>query len=267
MIDIHAHVTADLDAQLDRAALAGVTHTVLLSTTVHPETANTLADVREEFARLTRLVSGQNPDQDAQAAADAELTSALAATASTYAMRKVALDWPVERMLQVADQAANDPRTVGLGELTPPPDGGAQIDSVVRAAAETAGTRPLPVLTHGIAPNTLEDLRAYAAVAARYPSVPVVIGAFGGLNSMVAVELAATRANVYLDLSSVLQVFVLAAALREVPEKCLFGSNTPYGDVLAARTTVEAATADPAVRQLALHDNAFRLLDITPASP
>ena len=35
------------------------------------------------------------------------------------------------------------------------------------------------------------------------------------------------RRNLYVDLSSALQVFAVRAAAHEIPEQCLFGSNTP----------------------------------------
>ncbi len=41
-----------------------------------------------------------------------------------------------------------------------------------------------------------------------------------------------------------------------------FGSNTTYGDVLAARATVEAATGDRHLLDLVLHQNAARLFGL-----
>jgi uncharacterized protein len=83
------------------------------------------------------------------------------------------------------------------------------------------------VLTHGFAPNTAQDLATYADLAARYPSVPLIVGAFGGLNCLQLIDLAHERRNLYADLSSALQVFAVRAAAHEIPEQCLFGSNTP----------------------------------------
>jgi predicted TIM-barrel fold metal-dependent hydrolase len=57
-----------------------------------------------------------------------------------------------------------------------------------------------------------------------------------------------------------LQVFAVKAATNEVPDQCLFGSNTPYGDVLASRATIEAAILAPSVLQQVLHDNAAQLI-------
>lgn len=259
MIDIHAHVTTDLDQYRHRAEQAGVTTAVLLSTSVHPEKATTLAEVKAEFDSLMRLLDGALTADEMYAASRREVQAALTGWPAAVTMSKVALEWPEGRILTVADAAVRDPRTVGLGELTPAGGQGAQIESVVRASAATAVGRPLPVLTHGIAPNSAEDLRAYGEVAGRYPEVSIIIGAFGGLNSVLAVELAIQHRNVYLDLSSALQVFAVRVALNDVPDQCLFGSNTPYGDVLAARIVLEAATADPAIRARALDQNAAEL--------
>jgi len=82
----------------------------------------------------------------------------------------------------------------------------------------------------------------------------------GGLNCLQLIDLAHERRNLYVDLSSALQVFAVRAAAHEIPEQCLFGSNTPYGDVVAARHTVEAAISDPAVLQQILHNNTAALI-------
>ncbi|MCX4090846.1 hypothetical protein LBW94_000630 [Nocardia sp. alder85J] len=89
----------------------------------------------------------------------------------------------------------------------------------------------------------------------------MIVGAFGGLHAVDLVDLAATCPTLYLDLSSAVQTFAVTAAARTVPTQCLFGSNTPYGDVVAARHTVESAVGDPAVRHLIFDENASRLLD------
>lgn len=75
------------------------------------------------------------------------------------------------------------------------------------------------------------------------------------------IDLAVARPNLCIDLSSALQVFMVKSAAHAVPEQCLFGSNTPYGDVLAARTTVEAAIADPDVLRRVLGENFDQLIN------
>jgi predicted TIM-barrel fold metal-dependent hydrolase len=162
------------------------------------------------------------------------------------------------------DEQLRHPAMVGIGELTPAPGAGHSIEPLVRLAGDHGG---IPVLTHGFAPNTDTDLRAYADIARRHPRVPVIIGAFGGLHAMLAIDLAREVGNLYLDLSSALQAFLVRAAVHELPTQCLFGSNTPYGVPAAALATLDSVLADPALRTAVLHDNAAALLHRHSAHP
>ncbi|WP_433563803.1 amidohydrolase family protein [Nocardia sp. CA-151230] len=256
--DVHAHVTADPAAQLARAKQAGVDRTVLLSTRVHPERARTLDEVRAEFARLTAVIGGADAAADEVRTAMDEVLRALDAHPdTTLGFASLPSLLPAERLGEWFEPYLSRPGIVGIGEVTPPPGQAARIEPVLAVSADHGG---IPVLVHGFAPNTLDDLRTYAALAARHPSVPLIVGALGGFHALDLVELAAERPNLHIDLSSALQVFAVAAAAREVPDQCLFGSNTPYGDVVAARHTVEAAIADPEVRTLVLEHNFQRIL-------
>jgi uncharacterized protein len=257
--DVHAHVTVDVPAQLARARRAGVERTVLLSTRVHPEAPTTMAGLRAEFGRLTAVIGGAVAPRAEFLAAVAELGRALDAHPDElvgFVPVLLSMDEPDLRAW--LDEQLTRPGIVGIGEVTPAPGLAHTLEPVVATSADHGG---VPVLVHGFAPNTLDDLRAYAALAERHPGVPIIVGAFGGLHALDLVELAGARPNLYLDLSSALQVFAVRAAADAVPEQCLFGSNTPYGDVVAARHTVEAAVADPGVLELVLGGNAARLLD------
>ncbi|MGV9833230.1 amidohydrolase family protein [Nocardia niigatensis] len=256
--DVHAHVTIDTAAQLARATRAEVDRTVLLSTRVHPERARTLDQTRGEFARLTAVIGGADAAEAEVRTAMGEVLRALDAHPGvTVGFASLPSLLPVERLGAWFEPYLSRPDIVGIGEVTPPPGQAARIEPVLAVSADHGG---IPVLVHGFAPNTLDDLRAYAALAARYPSVPLIVGALGGFHALELVELALARPNLYIDLSSALQVFAVAAAAREVPDQCLFGSNTPHGDVVAARHTVEAAITDAGVRTLVLEGNFQRML-------
>ena len=264
IIDIHAHLWADPAAQRVRAAVAGVDTTVLLSTRFHPESAVALDGLRREFARLLSGLdggaNGQSDPADSYVRSTAELIAALdAAPAGAVGFATGPTADPAGARELIENQLLN-PSIVGIGEITPAGGHGADLEPFLQIASDHAG---LPVLAHGFAPNTVQDIRTYADLAARYPRVPLIVGAFGGMSAMTLVELAAQRPNLYLDLSSALQVFMVRAAAATVPEQCLFGSNSPYGDPLASRSTVEAAVSDPAVRDRLLGLNAAGLLGLT----
>lgn len=59
------------------------------------------------------------------------------------------------------------------------------LEPVLRDAADHGG---LPVVVHGFAPTTAEDLRTLAAPSRRHPRIPLVVGRLGGLHWMDAVE-------------------------------------------------------------------------------
>ncbi|MHA7984764.1 amidohydrolase family protein [Rathayibacter sp. CAU 1779] len=257
-IDIHAHVTDDLDARLTADLHAGIDLTVLLSTRVHPERAHTVEEVQTEFRSLQNVIAGEAVDPNEFAAPAMELRTALDAhPGRVLGMAAAPLTLESQTLVEFVDEQLRHPSMVGIGELTCAPDAAQTVEPVVQLADDHGG---LPVLVHGFAPNTDGDLRSYAAVASRHPRVPVIIGAFGGLNAMLAVQLAADVSNVYLDISSALQIFVLQAAGNEIPSKLLFGSNTPYGLPAASLATVQAAITDRGIVTAVLHDNAAGLL-------
>jgi uncharacterized protein len=257
-IDIHAHVTADLEQRLAEDARVGIDLTVLLSTRVHPERARTLDEVRIEFAALQRVVNGTAVDASAFTGPADELREALDAHAGrVLGMAAAPLSLDEQTLVGFVDKQLRHPAIVGIGELTPAPGAAHTILPAVRLADDHGG---IPVLTHGFAPNTDTDLRVYADIARQHPRVPIIIGAFGGLHAMLAVDLARDLDNLYLDLSSALQAFVLKAAVHEIPTKCLFGSNTPYGVPAASLATIHSVVDDVRLLAAILHDNAATLL-------
>jgi uncharacterized protein len=67
-----------------------------------------------------------------------------------------------------------------------------------------------------------------------------------------AIELVRDTPGMYLELSTANPVFAVRAAIAEIPERTLFGSDAPYGDPLLARLTVERGTRPGQVRDLVL---------------
>jgi predicted TIM-barrel fold metal-dependent hydrolase len=259
LVDIHAHVTTDVAAQLVRMDVAGVGRSVLLMTRVHPEAAPDLAALRAEFGRLAGVIGGRASPVDEYLAAMKEVVAALEIHPDRFAgFVNAPLDLDADETAAWLSDQLGRPGMVGIGELTPAPDRAGDVEAVLRVSADHGG---VPVLVHGFAPNTAGDIATYAELARRHRTVPLVVGAFGGLHSLQLIEAAAAIPNLHVDLSSALQVPAVRAAVAAVPEQCLFGSNTPYGDVAAARATVEAAVLDPVLREQVLGGNALRLLE------
>ena len=251
IIDIHAHVWTDPAAQQRRAAEAGVDTDVLLSTRFHPEACTTITELTAEFGRLLDGLDGQGGPSGPVRARHGRTARGAEGPAGQRRLReRAAAQAQVERHV-------GDPRIRGIGELTPAGGHGGEIEPILRIASDHGA---LPVLTHGFAPNTEQDLRTYAELSGRHPHVPLIVGAFGGMSSMALIDVAQEHPNLYLDLSSALQVFMVRAAAEALPDQCLFGSNSPYGDPVASRATVEAAIADPGVRRQVMGLNAAAVL-------
>ena len=176
IIDIHAHLWADPAAQRARAAVAGVDTTVLLSTRFHPESAVALDGLRREFARLLSGLdggaNGQSDPADSYVRSTAELIAALdAAPAGAVGFAAGPTADPAGARELIENQLLN-PSIVGIGEITPAGGHGADLEPFLQIASDHAG---LPVLAHGFAPNTVQDIRTYADLAARYPRVPLIV--------------------------------------------------------------------------------------------
>jgi len=77
---------------------------------------------------------------------------------------------------------------------------------------------------------------------------------------MEVVEFAKTASNAYLDLSAAFSTLAVRSAVRELPLRCLYGSNAPYGEPLLGRQMIEYASPSGAVREQILGENILRLI-------
>ncbi|MFI6684210.1 amidohydrolase family protein [Streptomyces sp. NPDC050485] len=260
IIDAHSHVHDPVEGHLALLDEAGVDRAVLLATRPHPERATDLESVRQEMSVLDRALTGQATGGDGYRAAWRELDEALASHPDRFiGFGSVRLDLSEEQIAVAVDRDVVGRGLRGIGELTPPPGQAARLDPVLRAAHDHGG---LPVVVHGFAPTTAEDLHTLSGLAARYPTVPLIVSQLGGLNWMTAIEVVRDTPNMYLELSTAPVVFAVRLAIRELPERTVFGSDAPYGDPVLARTTVERATVPGELRDLVLGGTLGQLLGI-----
>ncbi|QKW17852.1 amidohydrolase family protein [Kitasatospora sp. NA04385] len=250
IIDAHSHVHDPVGAHLELLDEAGVDRAVLFATRPHPERAGDLAALRRELAVLAEALDGRSATVEAYRGAWRELDAALAARPDRFiGFLSVPLGLDARATAELVEREVVGRGLHGIGELTPPPGGAGLVEPVLRAAADLGR---LPVVVHGSAPTTGPDLATLAALARRYPGVPLVVSQLGGQHWMQAVELARDTPNLYLELSTAPVVFAVRLAVRELPERTLFGSDAPYGDPVLARALVERVTAPGEVRDRVL---------------
>ncbi|MEV7419952.1 amidohydrolase family protein [Streptomyces sp. NPDC089919] len=260
IIDAHSHVHDPVEAHLALLDEAGVDRTVLFATRPHPERAADLAGLRREMAVLDAAVGGRANTLEAYRGAWQELHAALAAQPDRFiGFLAVPLDLTSEETSRIVERELVGRGLHGIGELTPPPGGAGTIEPVLRAAADHGG---LPVVVHGSAPTTADDLKTLAALAGRYPTVPLVVSQLGGLNWMQAVDMVREIPSMYLDLSTAPVVFAVRLAIEEIPDRTLFGSDAPYGDPVLARTLVERVTTPGETRTRVLGGTLAELLGL-----
>ncbi len=250
IIDSHQHVMLPTESQLALMDTAGVACTVLFSSLPHPERATDLDSLDREMAVLTGLLSGEPYPIEKRRLVVAEQVHAIARRPDRFVgFGAVPLGlsyddtgaWVGEQVLAHGFR--------GLGEFTMPAGHVALLD-VIFAVSAVHGDLPLWVHTQD--PFTLDDIRELAALARRYPSVPVIFGHLGGWHWGDTIRLAYDLPQAYLDLSGTNTTLAPAIAIRTLPARTLFSSDAPYGNPLVARTMVEQVTADPAVRERVL---------------
>ncbi len=258
IIDAHSHVHDPVDSHLALLDEAGVDRTVLFATRPHPERAADLDSLRVEMSALSAALDGRGKGPESMRRAWAELDAALAAHPDRFiGFGSVPTTLEPDEITEYVEREVIARGLRGIGELTAPPGQAGRIEPILRACAEHDG---LPVVVHGFAPTTAADLTTLAELARRYPTVPLVISQLGGLEWLRAIELAREASNIYLELATAPVIFAIRLAIRELPERTLFGSDAPYGDPVLARTAVERVTAPGEVRDLVLGGTLAKLL-------
>ena len=120
----------------------------------------------------------------------------------------------------------------------------------------------LPIWVHTFNPVTLNGIKILMGLCRKYPAVPVIFGHMGGSNWMEVIAFAKEHGQAYLDLSAAFTPLSVKTALTEVPEKCLFGSDAPFGEPQLCRQLIEFVSPSHSVTELALGGNIERLLQI-----
>jgi predicted TIM-barrel fold metal-dependent hydrolase len=121
----------------------------------------------------------------------------------------------------------------------------------------------LPVWVHAFFPLAFQDIKEIAELAKKYSHTPVILGHLGGSNWIETVSLVKEISNLYLDTSAYYSTLVLGSIINEVPEKCLFGTDRPFGDLQLSKSAVLQLAKTPSVANAVLGENIAKLLNIS----
>lgn len=77
---------------------------------------------------------------------------------------------------------------------------------------------------------------------------------------MDVISFAKEHKNVYLDLSAAFASIATKMALIELPEKCLYSSDAPYGEPYLYKQLIEFVSPNRETAKMALGENIMALL-------
>lgn len=260
IIDGHSHVTLPIEEHISTMNKAGVDKTVLFSTTFHPETSVNFEEISTSIKFLNDLLAGKKGSMvEARKKAATELATAIARYPDRYVgFGAVPIGLDLQETLQYVNDVIYKNSLTGMGEFTP---GSGQIHLMKNIFRASVEFNHLPV--HAFFPLTIQDINEIAALALEYPETPVILGHLGGCNWLETINLVKEIPNLYLDTSAYYSTFVLGAVINEVPDKCLFGVDRPFGDLQISIDTILRLANSSEISDAVLGGNIARLLQIT----
>lgn len=263
VIDSHEHIMFPTKIQLDRMDAAGVDKAILFCSAPHPEKAGNLNELETEMNALYKILAGANKKEDNMKRLEKNI-SEITTTVNEYPNRfwgfgSVPLGLGLEETQNWIDSQIIAHSLCGIGEFTPGNEQQIlQLDVVFQAIRNT---RIYPVWVHTFNPVTLNGIRLLMQLCEKYPEVPVIFGHLGGSNWIDVIKFAKEHDNIYLDLSAAFASIATKMALVELPEKCLYSSDAPYGEPYLYKQLVEFVSPSQSIAKMALGENILRLLD------
>lgn len=255
IIDGHSHVTLPHAHSIEQMSASNIDYTILFSTSVHPELGVSYADVKQEMAKLHRILSGNV--EKIRHEANLELQNRIREYPTHYiGFGNVSPGLDLKTTQHHLEQYVIQPGMRGVGEIT------GHLHHVENLFKASSDYHRLPIWIHGFNPFDLNDFKVLNDYLKRFPKTPVILGHAGGSYWMDAVECAKLNPNLYLDTSAFFSTFVLKTIAYELPERCLFGVDAPYGNLELALYTHERLMEDKRIRERILGENMAELLEI-----
>nr|WP_092069325.1 amidohydrolase family protein [Dendrosporobacter quercicolus]NSL47434.1 amidohydrolase family protein [Dendrosporobacter quercicolus DSM 1736]SDL89256.1 hypothetical protein SAMN04488502_1011109 [Dendrosporobacter quercicolus] len=261
IIDGHSHVTFPIQEHIKAMDAAGIDKTVLFSTTFHPEASKNFADVQSSMEFLNDLLAGKKGSMvEVRQKAVSELMDAIKQYPNRYiGFGAVPAGLELKPTLQYVAENIQNNHLTGMGEFTL---GSGQIHLLKNIFRASQEFHNLPIWIHAFFPLTFQDIKEISELAKDYPETPVILGHLGGSNWLETVALIKEISNLYLDTSAYYSTFVLASIINEVPEKCFFGVDRPFGDLQLSKNAVLQFAKTSAIANAVLGENIARLLNI-----
>ena len=242
---------------------AGIEQAVLFPTSIHMEQAETLEEMEKELHSLNHVLSGGGGIKSEIQRMEQSLSELSAAVSQNpdrfYGFGCVPLGLSADETALWIETRIIKKKFLGLGEFTPGTEANMlQLRQIFSVISEYPG---IPIWIHTFSPVTKAGLQILMEFCIQFPKVPVIFGHMGGIRWMETLSFAKKHKNVYLDLSAPYTSLSLRAALKELPERCFYGSDAPFGEPLFLRQMIEYFAAPETAKQV-LGENIKALLNI-----
>ena len=262
IIDSHEHLMLPIEMQIEKLNQAGVDKAILFSTVPHPERAKNLAELRGEMNILYRVLAGAN-NKEANRERMIKNNNELAMQMKKYPERffgfgAVPLGMSEPETSSWLEENILSNEFKGIGEFTPGSDEQIRQLEVIFQAVNNFSN--LPIWVHTFNPVTISGIHILMELCEKYPSVPVIFGHMGGSNWIDVIDFAKSHKYVYLDLSAAFASIATRIAISELPERCLYSSDAPYGEPYLYRQLIEFVSPSQEVANMVLGNNILQLL-------
>lgn len=262
IIDSHEHLMLPIEMQIEKLNQAGVDKAILFSTVPHPERAKNLAELRGEMNILYKVLAGAN-NKEANRERMIKNNNELALQMKKYPERffgfgAVPLGMSEPETSSWIEENILSNEFKGIGEFTPGSDEQIRQLEVIFQAVNNFSN--LPIWVHTFNPVTISGIHILMELCEKYPSVPVIFGHMGGSNWIDVIDFAKSHKYVYLDLSAAFASIATRMAISELPERCLYSSDAPYGEPYLYRQLIEFVSPSQEVANMVLGNNILQLL-------
>lgn len=264
IIDSHQHLMLPTKLQLQKMNEAGIDKTILFCTSPHPEKARNLDELKQEMNALFSILDSANSKEDNMKRSTdniKDLTAVLKEDPEKFlGFGSVPLGLSTSETIEWINEYIIYNNLKGIGEFTPGTDEQMkQLKPVFEALSQFPN---YPIWIHTFNPVSTNGIKTLMHLCTSFPTVPVIWGHLGGYHWMEVIDFAKSTPNAYLDLSASFSSLATKIAITELPEKCLYSSDAPYGDPLLCRQQIELASASDSIAQMVLGQNIMNLLKL-----
>lgn len=262
IIDSHEHLMLPTEMQIKKLEKAGVDKAILFCTAPHPEKASTLEELKKEMGVLYKILAGSNSKEDDLKRMRNNIQDLIEVIKKYpdkfYGFGSVPLDLSLEETSNWINTYIVSNGLKGVGEFTPGSDEQIkQLETIFQALEKFP---EFPIWIHTFNPVSLYGIKILMEITKKHPKVSVIFGHMGGYHWLDVIEFAKTVSNVYLDLSAAFSTLAVRMAVTELPNKCLFSSDAPYGEPLLSKQLVEYVSPSAEIKDKILGGNILKLI-------